>query len=544
MNALLNQMRVAHKLWLVVGITLIGMVALTLFNAFEYRETLLEDRKMKTRHVVETASSILSHFHDMEKAGTATREEAQKMAAALIKEMRYEKSDYFWINDMHPRVVMHPIKPKLDGQDVSGVKDKNDKRLFVAFVDVVRADGAGFVDYLWPKPNHDQPVEKISYVKGFQPWGWIVGSGIYIDDVDAAFNQELIKSGGLFAALLVVIFLLASLIVRNVTAPIGQLQEVMLEVADKGNLTVRARIEQRDEVGRMGSAFNTMLDQLGGFIGEVKHGVEQLSSSAHQMAAVTEQTSQGVMTQRNQTDQATSAMDQMSSTVQEVARNAGEAAEAAQSADNEANNGRRVVSATMDAIDNLAGEVEKASQVIHKLEEDTGSIGTVLDVIRGIAEQTNLLALNAAIEAARAGEQGRGFAVVADEVRTLATRTQQSTEEIQQMIQTLQNGARDAVSVMEEGRNQAQSSVEQAAKAGESLAAITDAVTRISDMNNQIASAAEQQSAVAEEVNRSVMSISEVADQTATGAEQTSASSNELGRLAATLQSMVEKYRI
>ena len=544
MNALLNQMRVAHKLWLVVGIALIGMVALTVFNAFEYRHTLLEDRKVKTRHVVETAWSILGHFHEMEKSGTATREEAQKMAMQLVKEMRYEEKDYFWINDMHPRVLMHPIKPKLDGKDVSGTKDPNGKALFVAFVDEVKRNGAGFVDYLWPKPGHDQPVAKISYVKGFQPWGWVIGSGIYIDDIDALFRKELMKSGGLFAGLLVIIVILASLIVRSVLTPIERLKEVVHEVVDNGNLTVRARIEQRDEVGQMGTAFNGMLDQLGSFVSEVKRDVEQLSASAHQMASVTEQTSQGVMAQRSQTDQAATAMNEMSATVQEVARNASEAASAAQSADEEANNGKRVVSATMDSIDNLAREVEKASSVIHKLEEDTESIGTVLDVIRGIAEQTNLLALNAAIEAARAGEQGRGFAVVADEVRTLATRTQQSTEEIQQMIQTLQSGARDAVSVMEEGRNQAQSSVEQAARAGESLNAITEAVTRISDMNTQIASAAEEQSAVAEEVNRSVVSISQVADQTADGAQQTSESSRELGRLAEVLQGMVEKYRI
>ncbi|GAB6040500.1 methyl-accepting chemotaxis protein [Endothiovibrio diazotrophicus] len=544
MNALLNQMRVAHKLWLVVGIALVGLGALTTYNLFQYRQTLLEDRQLKTRHVVETAWSILGHFHDMESSGLVSREEAQRQAMELVKGLRYEGSEYFWINDMQPKVLMHPIKPQLDGQDASGIKDPNGKRLFVAFADEVKRNGAGFVDYLWPKPGSDRPVPKTSYVKGFQPWGWIIGSGIYIDDVDARFYAEALRSSGLFGLLLLLVIVFASFVVRSITRPLGELQRVMGEVADHGNLTVRARLDQHDEVGHMGSAFNGMLDHLNRFVGEVRQGIEQLSASAHQMAAVTEQTSRGVMTQRSQTDQAATAMNEMSATVQEVARNASEAADAARSADREANNGKRVVSTTIDAIDNLAGEVEKASQVIHKLEEDTDAIGTVLEVIRGIAEQTNLLALNAAIEAARAGEQGRGFAVVADEVRTLATRTQQSTEEIQQMITTLQGGARDAVSVMEEGRNQARASVEQAAKAGESLNAITEAVTRISDMNTQIASAAEEQSAVAEEVNRSVVSISQVADQTAAGAQQTSASSTELGRLAGTLHEMVERYKI
>ena len=544
MNGLLNRMRVVHKLWLVVGIALVGLALYSTMSTLGHRDSLFEDRKVKTRHVVETAWGVMERFHALERDGAMSRDEAQAAAIGMLRTFRYDEKEYFWINDMQPRVVMHPIKLQLDGKDVSGTKDPNGKRLFVAFVDEVKRNGAGFVDYLWPKPGHDQPVPKISYVKGFQPWGWVVGSGIYVDDVDALFLHEVMVSAGVFGGLLALIVLLSALVVRSVTQPIERLQSVVHEVVDNGNLTVRARIEQRDEVGLMGSAFNGMLDQLQSFVGQVARGVEQVSSAAHQLAAVTEQTSQGVLSQRNQTDQAATAMTEMSSTAQEVARNAGEAAAAAQSADQEANNGKRVVSATVESIDNLAREVEKASQVIHKLEEDTDAIGTVLDVIRGIAEQTNLLALNAAIEAARAGEQGRGFAVVADEVRTLATRTQSSTEEIQQMITTLQGGARDAVAVMEEGRVQAQASVEQAALAGESLGAITEAVTRINDMNNQIASAAEEQSAVSEEVNRNVVAISDVADETAAGAEQTSQSGRELQRLAETLSGMVERYRI
>ena len=544
MSGLLNRMRVVHKLWLVVGIALVGLALYSAVNALAHRDSMFEDRKIKTQHVVETAWGVLKRFHALEQSGAMSREEAQKGAVEMLRGFRYDQKEYFWINDMQPVVVMHPIKPELEGKNVAGAKDPNGKKLFVAFVEEVRRNGAGFVDYLWPKPGHAKPVPKVSYVQGFQPWGWLVGSGIYVDDVDALFMQEATVAVGIYAGMLVVIVLLSALVVKSVTQPIDQLQEVVHEVVDNGNLTVRAKIDQQDEVGLMGHAFNGMLDQLQHFVGQVGRGVEQVSSAAHQLAAVTEQTSQGVMSQRSQTDQTATAMTEMEASAREVARNAADAAGAAHAADTEAGESRQVVSATIDSIDGLAREVEKASTVIHQLEQDTDAIGGVLEVISGIAEQTNLLALNAAIEAARAGDQGRGFAVVADEVRTLATRTQDSTEEIQGMITTLQRGARDAVSVMEAGSREAQASVEQAARAGESLATITEAVARISDMNTQIASAAEEQSSVAEEVNRSVVSISQVADQTAVGAEQTSQSGGELQRLAETLHGLVEKYRI
>jgi methyl-accepting chemotaxis protein len=279
-------------------------------------------------------------------------------------------------------------------------------------------------------------------------------------------------------------------------------------------------------------------------IGQVRGASDRVTAAADQMASATTGSKQGAAQQQVEITQVATAMNQMSATVQEVARNAASAADAAQQASTQANQGKGIVTEGVSAIQSLAAEVERAAEVIHKLELDSASIGKVVDVIKGIAEQTNLLALNAAIEAARAGEQGRGFAVVADEVRTLATRTQESTQEIQQMIERLQACATDAVKVMDSGRKQAHISVEKSVAAGNALGAITSSVTAISDMNTQIASAAEEQGAVAEEINRNIVNISQVADQTVAGAQQTAASSEVLSKLAVQLQDLVAKFRV
>ncbi|SFP37465.1 methyl-accepting chemotaxis protein [Pseudomonas borbori] len=332
-------------------------------------------------------------------------------------------------------------------------------------------------------------------------------------------------------------------IIAAIGSAVAELERVSGQMAE-GDLTVRANYQGNDELGRIAHAFNRMRERFHGMLLQLSSATTQLAAAAEETSTVNQQAGVGIRQQQSEIEQVATAMHEMAATVQEVARSAAGAAQAAQQADLEAADGRQEVSRTIDAIDLLAAEVEQAASVILQLEQDTDKIGGVLEVIRGIAEQINLLALNAAIEAARAGEQGRGFAVVADEVRTLASRTQQSTSEIQEMIEHLQMGSANAVKVMGASRNRAQEGVTQVARAGTTLDSITRAVATISDMNGQIASAAEEQSSVAEEINRNVVTVSLVAEQTSEGAQHTAATSEELARLAEQLQALVGQFRI
>jgi methyl-accepting chemotaxis protein len=341
----------------------------------------------------------------------------------------------------------------------------------------------------------------------------------------------------------IVSLLLAYLTINTITQGVSKIELTARKLAE-GDLGARVDYRNKDELGHISTAFNKMADKFHDAINEVKDSVTQLAAAAEETSTVTTQTTQGINQQLTETGQVATAMNQMSATVQEVARNAVKAAEAARDADTTFHQGKQVIDKVIDAIGELAKEVDEAANVIQKLESESMNIGSVLDVIKSIAEQTNLLALNAAIEAARAGEQGRGFAVVADEVRTLAGRTQESTQEIEEMISNLQSGANNAVKVMAEGKAMTQVGVDQAAAAGEALKTINAAVEQITGMNTQIASAAEEQSSVTEEINRSIVSINEVAEQSSTGAQQTAQASDDLARLAEQLKGLVGRFKV
>ncbi|MFJ3467519.1 methyl-accepting chemotaxis protein [Pseudomonas sp. NPDC090203] len=360
-------------------------------------------------------------------------------------------------------------------------------------------------------------------------------------DADSQQAQSMLGIATVIALLFGV--LAAWAITRQITLPLKQTLIAVDRVAS-GDLTHNLKVDRRDELGQLQGGMQRMTLSLRELIGGIGDSVTQIASAAEELSAVTEQTSAGVNSQKVETDQVATAMHQMTATVQEVARNAEEASEAAVAADQQAREGDKVVNEAIAQIERLAREVAHSTEAMGELKRESDKIGSVLDVIKSVAQQTNLLALNAAIEAARAGEAGRGFAVVADEVRSLAQRTHKSTEEIEELILGLQNGTQQVASIMDSSRELTASSVDLTRRAGGSLESITQTVSAIQAMNQQIAAAAEQQSATAEEINRSVLNVRDVSEQTSAASEETAASSVELARLGTHLQGLVGKFRI
>lgn len=349
----------------------------------------------------------------------------------------------------------------------------------------------------------------------------------------------------LFAATIIALIIgigAALLITRITVAPLNQLVGHASKIAD-GDLTHDIVTARKDELGRLMMAMQVMTENLRRMVREVADGVSQIASAAEELSTVTEQTSTGASQQRDETDQVATAMNEMAATVQDVARNAESAATSASSSDEQAKEGHRIVTSTVTTIEVLSEEISENAGLITKLRDDSANIGTILDVIRSIAEQTNLLALNAAIEAARAGEQGRGFAVVADEVRALAQRTHESTGEIEVLVNTFQHGANEAAESMLSSSHSAEAAVEVARRAGEALSQIADAASNIQAMNLQIATAVEEQTSVAEDISESVVNIREVTEQSATANNQIAVSSTDLARLGGELQRTVERFK-
>ncbi|MBI6752387.1 methyl-accepting chemotaxis protein [Pseudomonas syringae] len=360
-------------------------------------------------------------------------------------------------------------------------------------------------------------------------------------DADSAKSVTMIAAATALA--LVLSILAAWVITRQITTPLQETLEVVERVAS-GDLSRNLNVDRKDELGKLQATIQRMTVSLRELVGGIRDGVTQIASAAEELSAVTEQTSAGVNSQKVETDQVATAMHEMTATVQEVARNAEEASEAAVTADRQARDGERVVNEAIAQIERLASAVGNSSEAMGALKQESDKIGSVLDVIKSVAEQTNLLALNAAIEAARAGEAGRGFAVVADEVRSLAQRTQKSTEEIEALIARLQSGTQQATTVMDSSRELSTSSVELTRRAGGSLESITKTVSAIQAMNQQIAAAAEEQSATAEEINRSIINVRDVSEQTSAASEETAASSVELARLGNHLQVLVSRFTV
>lgn len=543
MNAVLNRLTIKYKLGLLGVVMVIGMLFIMAVAAWNLRTNLLEDRYLKTQDLVETAADVVSYFHQQAQRGRITDSAAQEQALEAIKSMRYEGEGYFWINDRNYIMKYHP-REQLIGQNVRGMTDPNGVALFVEMVKVTENQPGGFIRYQWAKPGFNNPVDKVSYVKSFPEWGWIIGTGIYLDDVDEIFWLDIEQLGGLAFLGFLVISWGSLAISKNIYQPLNSMSQVMQKMNETHDLTLTLDTRNKDELGDIIHVFNKMISHFRDVLGEVSSSSNRLTSESEKLSAVTLKTTEGITQQQVDINQVNSASIEMNHATVEVASNAQNTLSASQTASAEMTLCVETLNHNITTISRLGEQIESSARQTELLKEASHSIGDIVAVIREIADQTNLLALNAAIEAARAGEQGRGFAVVADEVRTLAGRTQDATHNVEAVIDKLQSGVENTVSDMNACQRMAADSVAQAQEAGTSITKMQTDIKQIAEMNSAIGSAADEQTNTTQELQQTLAQIREISTQNADGSRYTADASDELARLALNLNRLITQFKV
>ncbi len=540
------------------AIVLSGAAAKILLNLAEdevkeTRERLVQENRQELQHYMQIAMGSVQALYDGASQGDMA---SRDQAIAILSKIKYGKDGYFFGYDSQVVRLFRGDSPVDVGKSFTGRQDPNGVRVNDELVRVAK-DGSNYVQYSSPLPNNDSIlVPKLAYSYYLPKWDLALGTAVNLDgveaqvaEVEAAIEERvstILTSILVIAVIMLLVFGILGLTLSNAFLRPLQLIKANLDdiAAGEGDLTRRLPVTSQDELGELAGSFNRFVEKIHGLVRQIAEMTTQLTGLVGEVAAQAQRSEQAMERQRHETDQVATAINEMSAAAHEVARSAQGAAEAAQQTDNEGQAAKKVVDGSIDRIHALVEDIRESGVSLDNLQQDVQSIVSVLDVIRSIAEQTNLLALNAAIEAARAGEAGRGFAVVADEVRALASRTQQSTQEIQGMIDRLQGGTRDAVTAMRRSSDAGEITSEQANQAGASLDAIAQLIGTINAMNAQIASAAEEQTAVAEEINRSVhqiaVAVESVADETRQGAE----TSRSLAGLGERLGALVRQFRI
>jgi methyl-accepting chemotaxis protein len=495
-----------------LAVVLVAGIAMALTGwmaSSNMRDTRYAEREQATRHMVEAGLSLIGHHAARAAAGEVTVEVAQQEALAAVKDLRYGADDYFWIHDEQLVMQMHPFKPQLDGTDISGVEDPEGVRLFVEMNEVVAADGAGFVPYQWPKPGLEEPQPKISYVAGFPDWGWIIGSGVYVDDVESAVAADSRGLGALFfiggAVILGVILLVRSSITRRLNH--------MASVLETGDLSTRLDEGRRHtELDRLAAAINSNLARVRSVVdgvvqasGSVQDQVRQLTTATgrmgHQVASTAQEAGAASTSSREVIegyDRVTEAVTDIDTSIRTISDNAQKVAAVA---------------------DNAVEIADRTNDLVSRLGDSSGEIGDVVRTITTIAEKTNLLALNATIESSRAGEAGRGFAVVANEVKELAKATASATEGIANQIQALQVDAGESVSA---------------------IAEISRVIAELNEYQTGIAAAVEEQAVTMAEVSQGVVESSQAGAGTGTAIESLASAAVETREQLSEVSSNVE----
>ncbi len=537
----LSNLSVKLKLFSIVLLAFALIVVACAYNLIQQRNTSMAERENKLSAQVETALNVAKHFYSQrEQLGEQT---AKQNALNAIASLRYDGDNYFWILNQKMNVVMHPLKPELNGQNAESFKDGAGKFHWREMVSISQTtEQKGFLDYQWKSPN-GALKDKISYVELFPEWGWIVGSGILVSDINETFYTLVIQQLIFALILSSVLFALGYAISNNIVTPLNKLIENTHLIAE-GDLRVRMNLARKDELGQMAKEIDSMLSKLQSTLKTAHDSAGISSSMASNIAQASEEAATSVNSQHSQLELLSTAMTEMSATISDVANNAESTAGSTNKVMEHTEHTDRTMQLTSKAISDVSQDIAMANELVKELQGGVNEISNVVSVIRDISEQTNLLALNAAIEAARAGEQGRGFAVVADEVRNLASRTQNSTNEVQQTIDTLLEHAGRTFTAMQNSNNSVDSSVEASQRTRNQINEIVVEMQNANDMVAQIAAASEQQSAVASEMNQNVTSIHLSANEVLQASQSLAKESQEMANTAEHLSTQLQYFKV
>ncbi|NOI74847.1 methyl-accepting chemotaxis protein [Vibrio coralliilyticus] len=539
----LSEVSIAARAWSILGLFAIGLFANTLLNIAQSREHMRENYERGVSTLVESASGVAKHYYQLYQSGQISESEAQGRALQTISAMRFDGDNYIFVGDSDGVQLASGVLSLL-GKNILGLKDSEGK-FFVQELYQVARNGGGFVDYSWKNPDSEKMDPKTSYALMFQPWGWMIGSGMNMVALQADMHRSEVASAGYAIGILAVLSITIGFFIKTITSPIKRTVRAMQTLSKgEGDLTQRLPEEGSKELVLLSRYFNQFVASVQGIMLSISDAGSQVSSAANQLSNSVHHIDDSLNQQQSDVDMLATAMTEMLATVEEVAARTVEANDASRLAAQEANHSHKIIDKNVQEANELAEQIQSASQVVQKLASDARNVDTVLEVIRGVAEQTNLLALNAAIEAARAGEQGRGFAVVADEVRSLSLRTHESTLEIQNIVEKLQVGAENVVKVMDQGTAKATNASELSSQAGEALNKINKEVHTIEEMNQHIATAAEEQTVTVNDINRNVVSLSDMASTVSGESTQMASSSKELGRVSDDLMAMINRFKL
>jgi methyl-accepting chemotaxis protein len=549
MGKFIGKLKIKYKLWIIVGISLLSLVLTEFVFLVSLKNELMEEKKSRTRSIVETAYGMIQYYYDSAKDGKIPEQEAQQKAKDLIKTLRYEGVEYFWINDMNRFMVAHPYF-ELEGKDQSDLTDVNGKKIVAAFVEKAKAQKSGFVDYVWKKPGSEKATPKLAFVKSFEPWGWVLGTGIYVDDVYKNFWGKAAKLAALFVLIAFVIVLISWIFSKSITQPLSIVKERLQNMA-KGDL--RVKDEEADavnlsyntnETGQLLNTLNYMRESLDALIGQVQLSGVQVTSSTTEIAASARQLEATVAEQAASIREVTATTKEITTTSEDLMRTMGGVSDTVSDTALMAETGREKLGRMQSSMREFIEATSYISSKLGVINEKANKISGIVTTINKISDQTNLLSLNAAIEAEKAGEYGKGFSVVAREITRLSDQTAIATKDIEYMVKEMQSSVSSGVMEMDKFAEGVRRGVVSIETIGDQLGQIIDQVRTLGPRFEVVNKGMHMQVEGAQEISEAMSHLLTAAEQTKDSLSEYKHVTEQLNSAVQVLQDEVSRFKL